>query len=593
LCHRFTARVIRNVKIGASPEWLVRRLEAVGQRSVNNVADITNYVMLELGNPMHAFDFDKLAGNRIVVRRAQTGETMKTLDEVERRFDREMLLICDAEKPVAVGGVMGGEFSGISEETTDVLLEVAYFKQASIRRTSRALGLATEAAYRFERGVDVENLIRASNRATELICQIAGGQAGEFVDVYPNPQPLVEIPFRASRVKDLTGLEVAPEKILQILTALGFKMRENPEMETITFVAPTWRHDVSIEEDLVEEIARHAGYDRIAEELPPAFGAGEYQPTESQKKAARTALTDLGFNEAISYSFIDARHDEDFELLPDFGDEFATEKFVTLRDSIIEGAVRMRPTLLPGLLDAVRTNFNFGERNLKLFEIGKIFAGRGGIGELPTEKEAFALVLTGGERLANRADAARELDFYDAKGALETAVSAMHLPELEFRAARIKHLREGQAAEILFENEKVGSIGRLADGLAQEHKFRQPVFVVEIDLQTLLAHDRAPILYRPLPRYPSIQRDISLLVTRDVSFGEIREFVESLNVEFWRETEFVDVYEGKGVADDERSLTLRFEFRADDRTLREEEAENAQTQILRAIEEKFGAKPRF
>jgi phenylalanyl-tRNA synthetase beta chain len=587
LCHRFTARIVKNVKIAQSPEWLVQRLEAVGQRSVNNVADITNYVMLELGNPMHAFDFNKLAGNRIIVRRAEAGETMRTLDGVGRRFDREMLLICDAEKPVAVGGVMGGEFSGISEETTDVLLEVAYFKRENIRRTSRALGLGTEAAYRFERGVDVENLIRASNRATQLICEIAGGEAGEFVDVYPNPTPLVEIPFRASRVTELTGLEVEPEKLLQILTALGFKMRENQEAESITFIAPTWRHDVSIEEDLVEEIARHVGFDKLAEELPPAFGAGEYQPTELQKKSLRQTLVDSGFNEAISYSFINSESDDKFELLPDLVDEFATDKFVSLRDSIIEGAIRMRPTLLPGLLDAIRTNLNFGERNVRLFEIGKIFAGRGGIGELPTEKEAFAVVLTGGEIQAGKAEPARELDFYDAKGAIEAAVSAMHLPQLQFRAAKAKHLRDGQAAEILFENESIGKIGRLADAVAQEYKFRQPVFVAELDLQKLLKSTPEPILYQPLSRFPAMSRDVSLLVKRSVSFGEIRQFVESLNVEFWRAIEFVDVYEGKGVADDERSLTVRFEFRADDRTLREEEAETAQTQILRAIDSDF------
>lgn len=593
LCHRFTARVIRNVKIGASPDWLVKRLEAVGQRSVNNVADITNYVMLELGNPMHAFDLNKLAGNRIVVRRAKAGEMMKTLDEVERKFDREMLVICDAEKPVAVGGVMGGEFSGISEETTDVLLEVAYFKRESIRRTSRALGLATEAAYRFERGVDVENLIRASNRATELICEIADGEAGEFVDVYPNPQPLVEIPFRASRVKELTGLEVAPEKMLQILTALGFKMRENPEAESITFVAPTWRHDVSIEEDLVEEIARHAGYENIAEELPPAFGAGEYQMTEPQKKALRQTLADLGFNEAISYSFIDTKHDETFELLPNLVDEFASEKFVTLRDSIIEGAVRMRPTLLSGLLDAVRTNFNFGERNLKLFEIGRVFAAFGGEGALPTEKESFALVLTGGERLANYAEPSGELDFYSAKGALEAAISAMKLPDLEFRAARLKHLRDGQAAEIYLDGEKVGTVGRLADEIAANYKFRQPVFLAEVDLQKLLEAKPEPILYRPLPRFPAITRDVSFLIRRSVSFGEIRDFVRSQNFELCRNVEFVGIYEGKVVADNERSLTVRLEYRSDNLTLQDEDAETVHRQIVAAIEEKFGAKLRF
>jgi phenylalanyl-tRNA synthetase beta chain len=593
LCHRFTARIIRGVKVAPSPEWLVRRLEAVGQRSVNNIADVTNYVMLELGQPMHSFDFNKLAGNRIVVRRAQAGETMKTLDGVGRKFDAEMLLICDAEKPVAVGGVMGGEFSGISDETTDVLLEVAYFKRENIRQTSRKLGLTTEAAYRFERGVDIENLIRASNRATELIIELAGGEAGEFVDVYPNPPAIIEIPFRASRVKALTGLEVDSHKMLQILNALGFKMRENAEAESITFVAPTWRHDMEREEDLVEEIARHVGYDRIAEELPPAFGAGAYQPTETRKKSLRQALADIGFNEAMSYSFIDAAHDDKFELLPDLVDEFSDEKFVTLRDSIIEGATRMRPTLIPALLDAVRENFNHGQRNVRLFEIGKIFAAFGGEGALPTEKEAFALILTGGEKHEGFAETVRDLDFYDAKGALEAAVAAMNLTALEYRAAKVKHLREGQAAEILLDGERVGTIGRLAEDIAAGYKFRQAVYLAEVDLEKLLATAPQTSLYKPLPRFPGIIRDVSLLVKRTVTFGEIREFIVSQNFELCRSIEYVGIYEGKGIADDERSLTLRFEYRSDEATLQEAEAETVHNQIIKAIEERFGAKLRF
>ncbi|HZH34954.1 MAG TPA: phenylalanine--tRNA ligase subunit beta, partial [Pyrinomonadaceae bacterium] len=511
LCPRYTARLVRGVKVGASPEWLVKRLEAVGERSINNIADITNYVMHELGQPLHAFDFHKLDGRRIVVRRAVEGEKMRTLDGVEREFDESTLLICDAEKPVAIGGVMGGEDSGISDETTDVLIEAAYFKRENIRRTSRKLGLATEASYRFERGTDVENVLRASNRCVELICEIAGGTATEnVIDVYPNPPVENMIPFRPARVEILTGLEVKSEEMLRILSALGFEMRED-ETQGLSFAAPTWRHDMEREEDLVEEIARHTGYDKIAEELPPAFGAGEYQATEPRKKSLRTALADSGFNEAISYSFIDVASDEKFELLPDLIDIQAEGKFVTLRDSIIEGAVRMRPTLIAGLLDAVRENFNHGIRNLRLFELGKIFAAFGGQGSLPTEKESLALVITGGEILENRAEPIRELDFYDAKGALESAVAAMNIPALEFRAARIKHLRDGQAAEVLFGGERIGSIGRLSDELAANYKFRQPVFVAEVDLQKLLESEPQPVLYKPLLRHPAISRDVSLL----------------------------------------------------------------------------------
>jgi phenylalanyl-tRNA synthetase beta chain len=377
------------------------------------------------------------------------------------------------------------------------------------------------------------------------------------------------------------------------LTALGFEMREKPEAEGIIFIAPSWRHDVEREEDLVEEVARHVGFDKIAEELPPAFGAGAYQPNEKRKKALRQILSSAGFDEAISYSFIDEATDDRFELLPGLVDEFASEKFVTLRDSIIEGSIRMRPTLLAGLLGAVRENFNHGNRNVKLFEIGKIFAGFGGIGALPTEKEAFALVVTGGESLENKAEATRELNFYDAKGAVEAAVSAMNLPELKFRAAKIKHLRDGQAAEILFGGETIGTIGRLSDETAANYKFKQAVFVAEIDLQKLLETDAAPILYHPLPKYPAIVRDVSLLSKRSVSFAEIKDLIAESNVELWRETEFVDVYEGKGIADDERSITIRLKYRSDDRTLRDEEVDAAQAKILQAVEDKFAAKLRF
>ena len=594
LCHRFTARVIRGVKIGPSPEWLVKRLEAVGERSINNVADITNYVMHELGNPMHSFDFNKLAGNRIVVRRARAGETIKTLDEVERAPDETMLMICDAEKPVAVGGVMGGFDSSITEETTDVLLEVAYFKRESIRQTSRRLKLSTEASHRFERGVDIENLIRASSRATELICELAGGTAGQFVDVYPTKFAPKEIESNDIQVavKRLTGLEVDETEILRILSALGIDSRLITQ-DSRLFISPSWRHDIAIEEDLVEEVARIVGYEKIGDELPPAFGAGEYQPTEPRKKELRKTLADLGFDEAISYSFIDTRRDDTFEMISDLTDERADEKFITLQDSIIEGAVRMRPTLLSGLLEAVRTNFNHQQRNVRLFELGKVFAATANEDSLPKEQELFALVMTGGELLENRAMPAREFDFYDAKGALEAAFDAINLPAVEYAAKDVKHLRKGQAAEIRCEGKSVGTIGRLSDEIAQAYKFRQPVFVAEVDLQTLLAAGEQDVLYRPLSVYPSIERDVSVLIKRNVTLAEIKRAIETQGFELLKKVEFVDVYEGAGVADDERSITIRLEYRSDERTLTEAEAEAVHAQILQALERELNAKQRF
>jgi phenylalanyl-tRNA synthetase beta chain len=598
LCHRFTARIIRNVKIGASPEWLVKRLEAVGERSINNVADITNYVMHELGQPMHSFDFNKLSGNRIVVRRARAGETITTLDEVERKLDETMLAICDAEKPVSVGGVMGGFDSGITEETTEVLLEVAYFKRESIRQTSRKLGLATEASYRFERGVDIENLIRASNRATELICELANGEAGEFVDVYatkfvPNKIESNDIEFA---VKRLTGLEVEEAEILRILNALGITEKDSSKVEnqkSKIFVSPSWRHDIAIEEDLVEEVARIYGYDKIAEELPPTSAAGEYQPNEMRKMNLRKTLADLGFDEAISYSFIDTRSDDRFTLVPNFVHENLDRKYVELRDSIIEGAVRMRPSLLSGLLDAVRTNLNHQRRDLKLFEIGKVFSASNKENDLPNERELLALVLTGNETFQNKALTVREFDFYDAKGALESAVDAVNAVSLEFVAKDVKHLRKGQSAEVLVGGKTIGTIGRLSDEISAAYKFRQPVYIAEIDLQALLTEKQPDVLYRPLPVYPSMQRDVSLLAKRGVSFADIKKSIENQGFELLKRVEFVDVYEGKGLADDERSITIRLEYRSDERTLIEEQIEEIHAQILRKTEENLGARQRF
>ena len=590
LCHRFTARVIRNVKIAQSPEWLVKRLEAVGERSINNVADITNYVMHELGQPMHSFDLNKLAGNRIVVRSARPDETIVTLDEVERKLDETMLAICDAEKPVAVAGIMGGSDTSIDEETTDVLLEVAYFERENIRQTSRKLKLSTEASHHFERGVDIENLICASNRATELICELAGGTAGEFVDVHPTKLVPNEIRSKdlQSAVKRLTGLEVEQGEILRILSALGIEKKS----ETV-YLAPSWRHDLAIEEDLVEEVARIVGYDNIGEELPPAFGAGEYQRSEPRKKSLRNALANLGFNEAISYSFIDSNSDEKFDLVPNLVKTNTDEKFVTLADSIIEGATRMRPSLFSGLLDAVRTNFNYQKRDLKLYEIGKVFSASEKENDLPNERELFALILTGSEILQNKAMPLRQLDFYDAKGALESAFVAANLPPLDFQALDVKHLRKGRAAEILAGGKSIGTIGQLNDEISSAYKFRQPVFVAEVDLQTLLESKRQTIIYRPLPIYPSIVRDVSLLVKRNVSFAEIQKAIAEQNFELCRKIDFVDVYEGQGVSEDARSVTIRLEYRSDERTLLDEEVDSIHQQILQSLETNLNAKQRF
>jgi phenylalanyl-tRNA synthetase beta chain len=600
LCPRYAARIVRGVKIGPSPAWLARRLDEIGQRPINNVADITNYVLHELGQPLHAFDLARLGEQQIIVRRARAGEKLQTLDGVKRDLDPEMLVIADATRPVALAGIMGGEDSEISEATTDVLIESAYFSPDSVRRTARKLGMDTEASRRFERGADCANILQAQARCIALICELAGGVATEgAIDVYPQPLAARSIEFRPARVESLTSLRVEPSEMVRILTSLGFvpdgpgrgqtvKEGSSPD-DSWTFVVPTWRSDVSLEEDLVEEIARHTGYDRIGSELPPANMAGEYQPVEMKRRDLRRALRGLGFSEAINFSFIDKATDGQFELLPSFETVAAAGRPVTLNNPIIDEATRMRPTLLPGLLDSLRHNFNHGQRDACLFEIGRVFACFQA-GELPVERESLGLIATGGVLAEGRAQPEHELDFFELKGALEAAVDATRLGPLVFSSAAVKHLRPGQSALIVLpDGTTIGSIGRLAEAIATPYKFRQPVYVAELDLSSLLDSETRPLQYAPLPRYPAVNRDVTLLIGRDVTFASLVQAIAAAKIADYAGASLVGVYEGANIPREQRSITVRIEYRAAERTLRDEEVEERHRCLIDLLLQKFSA----
>jgi phenylalanyl-tRNA synthetase beta chain len=613
LCPRYAARVVRGVKIAPSPEWLARRLQAIGQRPINNVADITNFVLHEMGQPLHAFDLATLKESRIVVRRARAGEKIKTLDGVLRELDEQMLVIADASRAVAVAGVMGGEETEISDATADVLIESAYFDPQSVRRTSKALGLQTEASYRFERGVDYEGVRRAQDRCVALICEIAGGTATvDAIDVSLNahPERVTHTPpvrLRLRRVEELTGIAVTADECVQILTSLGFKRVVLPKVvdtgDEMIFNVPSWRKDVRIEEDLIEEIARLIGYDKIGEALPPSPVAGEYLAGDRRRRAARQVLTAAGFNEAISFSFVDeagALDETDagvgagesrFELVPGLQKVEGEGAFVRLSNPIIEGARLMRPTLLPGLLESVRNNFNHAARDVRLFETGRVFAAGGEREARPNEVEAFALVITG-EALDEGRATGRALDLFDIKGALEAATNAMRIGALEFANASVRHLREGQSARVSLGGAAVGTLGRLSEDLAARYKFRQPVFVAEVNLTALLASGERPARYTPLKRFPSVVRDVSFVAPRAAAYGEMKHAILSLGIKECREVLLVDVYEGAGVPEGKRSLTLRVEYRADDRTLRDEEVDAMHAGVVAALEGEFGAQLR-
>src|SRR5215207_249531 len=629
LCPRYAARVVRGVKIAPSPEWLVQRLQAIGQRPINNVADITNFVMHEMGQPLHAFDLATLSEFRIVVRRARAGEKLKTLDGVERELDGQTLIIADAARAVAVAGVMGGEKTEISDDTVDVLVESAYFDPQSVRRTSKLLGLQTEASYRFERGVDYEGVRRAQDRCVALICELAGGTATEdAIDVYPKRIAPPTVRLRPRRVEELTGLSVSAEESLRILRSLGFEPvgrgagggnghgadESRPERaaapgaapsqtegEGLFFGVPTWRTDVRIEEDLVEEVARVYGYDKIGEALPPSPVTGEYLVGDRRRRAARQVLTAAGFDEAVSISFVEESAgvtesgESRFEPVPGLRQVGGVGAFVTLSNPIIEGARLMRPSLLPGLLEATRHNFNHGTRDVRLFETGRVFAASGapeGEGESrPTEVEAFALLVTG-EALEEGRAAGRAADFFDLKGALEAAADAVRVGELGFAPSAVRHLREGQSARVKLGGKEVGHAGRLSEELAARYKFRQPVYVAQVSLTALLATGERPARYAPLPRFPGVARDVSLVAGRRVAFGEMRRAVLALGIEECRGVALVDVYEGANLPEGKRSLTLRVEYRADERTLRDEEVDAMHARVVAALEGGFGAQLR-
>ncbi len=613
LCPRYAARIVCGVRVAPSPAWLIARLEAVGQRAINNVTDITNYVLQEQGQPLHAFDLAKLSESRIVVRRARAGEKIRTLDGEERELDEEMLIIADAARPLAIAGVMGGEDSAVYEETRDVVIESAYFTSAQIRRTARQLNLHTEASNHFERGADPEAVLRAQGRVVSLICEIAGGTATEdYTDVYMKPVEPVAVNLRYKRIEELTGLRVAPQETMRILSSLGFSSQERLQHDpdesereelnslqdsqtgqpSVSFRPPTWRVDVEREEDLIEEVARHAGYERIAPKLPPARAAGEYLPFEERRRAARGALVASGFDEAINFSFIDATLDDSFELLP--GWEGARENnLISLQNPIVEGVSRMRPTLLPGLLQSVRHNLNYGTRNVRLFETGRVFAGLAGSeGESPREREAIALVATGGRRHAGRAGVSDALNFYDLKGALEAVAEGMNAGELEFEATNLRHLREGQAARISLNGERIGSVGKLADDVAARYKFRQTVYLAEADFGRLLVSQTPAPRYTPLPRFPAVLRDVSLIADRRREFAEMRRAVAELKIEECRAIDLVDVYEGEGVPEGKRSVTLRLEYQGGDRTLRDAEVDSMHGRVLDELKSRTGAQVR-
>ena len=591
LCGRFTARILRGVKVQPSPDWLRQRLEAMGQKSINNVVDVTNYVMFELGQPMHAYDFDKLNERRIVVRRTRTGEKLRTLDGVERALTKDMCVISDAARALGIGGVMGGSDTEISFSTRSILLEAAWFDPISVRRTAKALGLRTEASYRFERGTDPEMAELASRRAAELIQQVAGGEllAG-VVDVYPSREPEKKIQLARKEILRVMGADIPDRDVEGILSALGFHpTRVDANRGSDGSLAAvweckqvSWRRDVTRGIDLIEEVARHYGYDKFPPRLPPAKRPAHRLPhAEAQDRLVERAIA-LGYHEIVEIPIVDTERDALFR-----GDKIQP---AVIGNPLAEDASIMRSSGTVSMIRAIEWNLNHGNRDVRLFEIGKKYELRDGA---PVETTVLTLGATGLAREKTIHEAAREFSFADLKGDLDRIGELAG--GLEWQPGGPAWMFPAQAAHfsaLKTNGAPLGVAGQLSRRIAEQLKLRQDVYVAELELEPLLTaieSARAALRFVPWPRYPAVERDFSLVLVDGVTFAQVEQTIRALGIAEIQSIHPADLFRGGQIPAGKYSLMIRVVFQSLQGTLTDSQLSDFSSRIVTALEQKLGA----
>ena len=592
LCARYTARVIRGVKIAPSPAAIARRLELLDSRAISNVADASNYTLQEMGHPTHCFDLDRLEGGKIVVRRARPGETLKTLDGVERKLDPDDLVIADAKKPVALAGVMGGYDSMITERTRNVLVESAWFQPASIRRTARRHGMHTDASHRFERGADLEATPLACARVAALILQTAGGSLeGGQIDAFPRPRLRPSLQLRGGEVRRILGQEIPLEEIARILRRLGFAVESVPTgrssragvgaalaeaVADLAVTVPSWRLDVEREIDLIEEVARIYGFDRFANTLPGFVGSVVELPHERQQEKLRSRLLALGYSEAVSLTFI-SRQD---------AAEFASLQPVAIANPISEEASVLRTSMAPGMLGMLAYNLARGNADVRLFETGHIYEA---LGEKTAEHRRACLGAAGSASPAGVHGSARPYTFFDLKGDMEALLASYEHQALYFDAHAADYYHPGRSARAVMDGVTVAQFGQVHPRIAAERKLRlsaqklEEVYLAEIDLERLYLHPLRQPRYREISRYPAVERDFSFIFADSVTFERIQATVASLKLEALRSLAPAEIFRGGSIAAGKYSLLLRATFQSPDRTLRDEEVAQWSGQIIQAL----------
>ncbi len=607
LCPRYAARVIQGVVIGPSPEWVQQRLTQAGIRPINNVVDATNYVMLELGQPLHAFDLDTLAGQTIVVRRAQEGEPFTTLDGVERVLTSNMLVIADAQRPVALAGIMGGENTEVTPSTTNILLESAHFDRTAIRKAARANALSTESSYRFERIVDPAGVVHAADRAAQLMVEWSGGRmAANVIDVCePRPESRV-IAMRPARVNAVLGTAIAAEEMLSILRSLELGGQETGE--TIVVTVPSFRHDLVEEMDLIEEIARIYGYQHIPATVPGHItGAGRLAPEMVFEGRARELLTAAGLFEGLSYSLIDLRL---LELMQLGAGTPEHDQVVAIRNPKSDEYTHLRPTMFVSMLESLRNNARRNLEDVQVFEVGRIFRNTGGslrfnyvprerrvdidvrvqdADRLPREQRTAGIALMGRPWTARWGGGDSEVDFFWLKGILEQFLADMDVLGAVCVPAEHPTLHPGRTAELRVGDRTVGWFGEVHPRVAQNFDLPRRAYLAEIDLDALMDAAAAERPRPALSRFPAVERDIAFVVAESRPAVQVQDVLRTAAGDIAESVELFDVYQGANIPAGARSLAYRITFRAPDRTLADEEVDAIMGRVRGALTDELGA----
>ena len=590
LCDRFSARVLKNVRIAPSPEWMQQRLEGAGIRAINNVVDVTNFVMVELGQPMHAYDYDEIAGKSLTARRAAAGEELHTLDDSTRKAKGDELVIADSEKAAGLAGVMGGLETEVTEKTTTVVLEAASFNGPSIRRTSRACGLHSEASGRFERGVDVTKTERALERAAQLLqdmgaCTVTRG----IVDVYPAPKDVTRVAFTTAQINRRLGTELPGTKMAEILESLGFGV-EASGGDSYLVTVPSWRNDVTYMEDLSEEVARIYGFDNIQSSTP--YGSvmqGRQSERQNFVDRIKAVLTSLGMDEELSFAFT---HPSMFDKLNIPADS-ELRKAIPIMNPLTDEYPLVRTTLLSSIFENTARNFSRKNEDIRLFEVAPVFYPKAlPVTEQPDEVLKLAGLITGRRSSVGWNQSNELVDFYDLKGIVEELLANLSISKYTVETGEHYAMHPGKTAVFKKGREVIATLGEVHPAVAEALGITKKMYIFEMDVATLMKYTALNFHYEALPKYPAISRDLAVLVDAAVEAGAIEKTIAKNAGKHFKGVCLFDVYTGKQIGEGKKSLAFTMQFQSKDKTLTDEEADTAFQNILTAVQKEYGAELR-